>query len=459
MSVNISESTSRRNIGGLVSLLGAAAFLAVLDGSAVTASLDALSTSFRTPLEAIVWVTTAYLMACGAVLPLVGWLVARLGGRTTFLIGLVAFLAGSLLTGAAWSLPSLLVFRMLQGLGGGILEPAAIAVAAASAPRERVGWVMGRFSLIINIAPVLGPLLGALLSDHGLWRAIFLVNVPVGAAILLVALRVLPRAEPANTEAARPDLLGIALLAPGFTVGLFALNRWGAGGSAAVAWWSALVAAVLLVSYVLHALRTHRTPVLDLRLLRIPELAAALGVMATVGFTMFTQLTVLPMLAETRYGLHGIARGLLVSALGVGLLVSMVNAGRLSDRFGPRPLVVGGSLVNAAGLALVAVVHCSWPLPALLAVFVVIGLGFGSVASPSFASVYRTLSPEAAAQGTTALFMTVQLFASLGVTVLGAVLGAAARDGYTWTFAVLTVVALAAATLGARLPGRARAAQ
>jgi EmrB/QacA subfamily drug resistance transporter len=437
----------------LVSVLGAAAFVAVLDGTAVTASLATLTTSFDTTLPVVVWVTTGYLLAAGSVLPLVGWAVDRFGGRAVFLTGLAAFVAGSVLTGLAWSVEALIAFRVLQGFGGGLVEPASIAVAAAVAPREHVGRVMGRFSLIINIAPVVGPLLGTLFADNGLWRLIFLINLPLGALIVLAAIRCVPAANESTTSTS-PDLVGMILLAPGFVFVLLTINRWGAGADAAPVIVMASIGGVLLAVYVAHALRTPRVPVLDLRLLRTKAFAAALLVMCVVGFIMFSQLSVLPVLAEQQFGLHGIARGVLTSALGVGLLFSMSNAGRISDRVGPRPLVVGGSVVTAAGLGIVGLVYDSWPLPALLALYVVVGLGFGSVAAPTFASVYRTLPAESAAQGTTALFIVVQLFASVGVTVMGLLLDRGGAGVYSTAFTILAAAAVAAALIGTRLPGR-----
>ncbi|MDV6286893.1 DHA2 family efflux MFS transporter permease subunit [Rhodococcus jostii] len=447
------RSTLDRRTQILITVLGAAAFVAVLDGTAVTASLGTLTTSFDSTLPVVVWVTTGYLLAAASVLPLVGWAVDRFGGRAVFVAGLIAFVSGSVLTGFAWSVSTLILFRVLQGFGGGLVEPAAIAVAAAVAPREHVGRVMGRFSLIINIAPVVGPLVGALLADNGLWRAIFLINLPLGVLIVLAALRWVPATRTLDKPPA-PDFIGMGLLSPGFVFLLLMINRWGAGADVALVVVLAVIGVLLLTAYTVHALRTAKTPVLDLRLLRIRAFAAALLAMCAVGFIMFSQLSVLPMLAEEVFGLHGIGRGIITSALGVGLLISMVNAGRLSDKVGPRPLVVTGSLVTAVGLGTVSLVWEALPLAALLALYVVIGLGFGSVAAPSFASVYRTLAPESAAQGTTALFIVVQLFASIGVTVMGLLLDRGGADIYGTVFLVLAATALVAALVGTRLPGR-----
>lgn len=438
----------------LISVLGAAAFVAVLDGTAVTASLEVLRASFATDIATIVWVTSGYLVAAGAALPLVGWASDRYGGRTVFLVGLGMFVAGSLLTGAAWDVASLIAFRVVQGFGGGLLEPAALAVAAALAPRSQVGRVMGRFSLIINVAPVVGPLLGTLLADNGLWRLTFLINLPLGVLILVAALRWVP--APARASAgsppAAPDIRGMVLLSSGFVAVLWVVNR-SADGSAALVVVGAL-GGLALVGYVVHALRTTRSPVLDLRLLSTPSFAAALVGMAGVGFLMYSQLTIYPLLAESRFQLTGLGRGLLTAALGLGLIVSMSNAGSWSDRIGPRRIVTIGGLITAIGFGVLAITALSLPLWASMILTFVVGLGFGSVASPMFASVYRILPQASAAQGTTALFIVVQLFASVGVTVMGLLIGPDGAPPFAAVFAILAVTALAIAVNALRLPGR-----
>ncbi|OYO11083.1 MFS transporter [Enemella evansiae] len=454
---NSSDLHSRHTAGpvpGVIAVLGLAAFLAVLDGTAVTASLQTLAAAFGGELSLLVWVTSAYLMAAGTSLPLVGWASDRFGGRAVFLTGLAAFVAGSALSGLAWSAPVLIAARVVQGLGGGLLEPAAMAVAAALAPRNAVGKVMSRFSLVINIAPIVGPLVGTVLGDAGWWRWIFLLNLPIGLVILVTALRWVPAAAGAGgSGGAAPDLRGMALLTPGFVGLLLALNRWGAGAAGGQVLLLGLAGCLLLAGYVGHALRMSGTPVLDLRLLRSGPFRAALLAMCTVGVLMYTQLTVLPLVVEERFGITGLARSLLTVSLGVGLLLSMARAGGLSDSWGPRRLVVGGGIGTALGFGVFALVASSWPLWAAMLLFALIGLAFGCVAAPTFASVYRTLQPEQAAQGTTAMFMAVQGFAAVGATVTGVVAGAGPELPVRPLFLGLAVVAAIAALLGGRLPG------
>jgi EmrB/QacA subfamily drug resistance transporter len=441
--------------GAALTVLGLAALLAVLDGTVVAVALDPLAGAFGTTLAAVGWVTTAYLLAAATTLPLLGWATTRFGGKTVFLAGLVLFVLGSALAALAWSAGSLIAFRVLQGLGGGLLEPSSLGLAAALAGKDKVGKVLGTMSTIINVAPVLGPVVGGLLLGTGHWQWIFVVNLPLGVLVLVAALTLVPK-QPAGPAGERPaaDVRGLALLTAGFVGVLFALNRSahpGSGGTIAV---SAVIGLALLAGYVRHALTTTRVPALDLRLLRRPGFAAALPVMGLVGLIMYSQLTSLPVYASTRFHLHGFAQGILVTALGLGLLVSMTAGGRISDRTGPRPLVRTGALGTLAGLAVFTVWHDALPLPVLFALFVAVGLGFGLTASPTVASAYRTLPAPEQPQGTTALFMTVQLSASLGVTLLGVL---QSRTGEHWVTILFTVLVAAAAgivALSTALPGR-----
>lgn len=442
-----------RTTAVIVMALATAALMAVLDGTAVSVSLESLQASFHTSVSAIVWVTVGYLVAASLALPLVGWASDRYGGRRVFLIGLGIFVAGSVLSGLAWSVESLIGFRLIQGFGGGLLEPSAAALAAAVAPREQIGKVMGLLSLVINIAPVLGPLFGGVMSGHDLWRGIFLINIPLGALVLVAAIRLLPHQQ-ATHAGLRADIRGMLLLSPGFVALLLALNRWGDGAAATVVLPLALIGVTLLGLYVRHALTSEVPPVLNLQLLKVPSFAAAIGVMTLVGLTMYGMLIALPLYARSEHGLTGLSQGTLVTALGVGLLISMVNAARISDKVGPRPLVRAGSIGTAAGLAVFAAVHSTWPLLALVALFFLIGLAFGATASPTFSSVYRVLSPEDAAQGTTSMFIAVQLAASVGVTLIGFLVSRGEGSAYTILFWILTGAAVTITLLSSKLPGR-----
>ncbi|MDR6867613.1 EmrB/QacA subfamily drug resistance transporter [Microbacterium resistens] len=435
-----------------IAAMALAAFMAVLNGTTVTASLEAMGPALGTSISGAVWVTTVYLVAASAAVPLIGWLTTRIGSARVLQMALTGFAVGSLLCGFAWDLSSMLVFRVLQGVSGGMLEPAALAVIGLIAPVSRMGRVMGFVSLVINIGPVVGPLLGGVLVGAGAWVWIFWINVPLAALVGLAAWRLLPREEGSGDRGARIDVLGLVLLPPGFVLLLLGLNRWGAGAELGVVIAFTVVGAALLALYVRHALRVD-APLLDIRLLRIPSFAATLGVMSVVGLVMYTQLTVLPILAERSLGLEPLWRAVPVAVLGLGLLVSMTVAGSLSDTIGPRLLIRGGAAVTTVTAALIAFGHDRWPLAVVLGLVALLGLGFGSIASPAFASIYRVLPKRSVGQGTAALFITVQLFASAGVTVVGFLTEASANPA-TSAYILIAVAALAVTLVASLLPGR-----
>jgi MFS family permease len=242
------------------------------------------------------------------------------------------------------------------------------------------------------------------------------------------------------------------LLSPGFAAVLFAIERIGAQAAA----WSivlpAVAGAVLLGGYARRARRVAR-PVIDLGLFRSAGFASSVGVMALVGFLMYSLLVGLPLYARDIHDLTGIAQGVLVTALGAGLLASMALAARRSDVVGPRRLAGPGAVVTALGLAVFAAVQDTAPLGLLIVVFVAVGLGFGSVAAPTFSSVYRTVPAERAGQATTTLFIVVQTSASFGVTVIGLLMARLGVDSFGPLALILTLDAVLIALLSRRLPG------
>ena len=277
---------------------------------------------------------------------------------------------------------------------------------------------MGFLSLVVNVAPVLGPLLGGLFIEGGHWRWIFLVNVPLGIAVAVVALLVVPD-DPGDPGAARSDLKGLGLLSPGFALVLLAIERIGVGA----AWWQVVVTAVagvgLLVGYVARARRVPGRSI-DPRMFAHRGFASSVGVMALVGFLMYSLLVALPLYARDVHGREGIAQGVLVTALGVGLLVSMALAARASDVLGPRRLAGPGALVTALGLGVVVLVQDTAGIGVLLRA-VRRRSGSGSAPWPRRRSRASTAPcrPSGSAQATTTMFIVVQTSASFGVTVIG----------------------------------------
>src|ERR1700730_17568740 len=196
-------------VAGVV-LLGA--IMSILDTTVVNVAIDHLAGAFHSSLTTIQWVITGYTLALAAVIPVSGWAADRFGTKRIYLWSLVLFTLGSALSGLAWSAGSLILFRVLQGIGGGMIMPAVMTIMTKKAGPHRMGRVMGVLGVPMLVAPILGPLLGGWLVDNASWRWIFFINLPIGIVAFILALIVLEPDQP--QPAHRLDWLGMALLLP-----------------------------------------------------------------------------------------------------------------------------------------------------------------------------------------------------------------------------------------------------
>src|SRR3981081_2710180 len=172
------------------------AIMAILDTTVVNAALQALPIQFHTSFDTIQWVATGYMLALATVIPITGWASDRFGTKRLSLVAITLFLIGSMLAGLAWNIESLIIFRVVQGLGGGMLMPAGMTILTKTAGPQRVGRVMAVLGVPMLLGPIGGPILGGWLVDAVSWRWIFYINVPIGLIAILLAWRLLPQDEP-----------------------------------------------------------------------------------------------------------------------------------------------------------------------------------------------------------------------------------------------------------------------
>lgn len=405
----------------LVGVIMLGAFAVQLDATMTNVAVNTLLREFDAGLPTIQWVGTGYLLAMTTMIPLTGWAADRYGTRALWTCSLAGFLLGSLLSGFAWSAGSLIAFRVVQGLGGGMLVPLAQTILAQAAGPDRLGRVMAAIGIPAMLGPVLGPVLGGLIVTDLNWRWIFFVNVPVCLAGLLLARRVLPDARP--TGAAPLDLLGLTLLPPGcaaLVYGLAEAGRHGRFDDPAVLFALSLGVA-LLVGFALHALRTPREPLIDLRLLADRTFAACAAVVFLSGIALFGAIILLPLYQQQVRGASALHAGLLLAPQGLGMAFGLVTAGRLTDRTGPRPIVLAGLAVAAAGTLTYTRVAADTSQPLLAAALTVTGVGMGATIVPVLASPYRRLPASAIPRATSAIRIFQQLGGAFGGAVLAVV--------------------------------------
>lgn len=447
-----------------------AAILALLDMTVVNVAIDHLAVEFDVSLATIQWLSTGYLLAVAVAIPIAGWAIDRFGGRKVWLTSTGAFLAGSLLAGLAWNAPSLIAFRVVQGLGGGMIEPVVMAMLVSAAGPKRIGRAMSLMLIPINLGPVIGPIVGGLIVDEVNWRWIFLVNLPLGIVALWLGRKYIPEDAPRDPQRSRFDLRGVLLLPPGFALVVYTLTASAEHGGMvnARSMLSLAAGALLLVVYVTHALRMTGTPLLDVRLFsNIPFVLTSL-VLAMVASIGFATVFLLPLYYQQVHDATALEAGLLVAPFGVGAALGMAIAGRYGDRFPARGFGLAGGLLLFASSFGLAGVERDVSDASIGAFTALRGFSIALVVGPMMANAYRLVKAELVPRATTAMYIVFQLGASLGVAVSAVVLQRAVDangpaglpEAYGRIFlghAVVALVILVAVTVMGRLQARAAA--
>jgi EmrB/QacA subfamily drug resistance transporter len=403
-------------IAGIVTLGG---IMSSLDTTAVNVALDTLAGDFGASITSVQWVATGYLLALATVIPLAGWASDRFGAKRVWIGSVGLFLAGSMLAGAAWSIGSLILFRVLQGLGGGMIIPVGMTLLTRAAGPSRVGRVMGILGVQMLLGPVLGPVIGGLLVEHAGWRWIFYVNVPIGALAIPLAARLLPR------EASRPgerfDGLGFLLISPGLASVIYGLAKVEESGFAdPQAFAPILVGIALVAAFILHARRSKA--LIDASLFRERTFTAGVGTTFFLGMGLFGALFLLPLYYQGARGVSPFVAGLLMVPQGIGAAIMMPFSGRATDRTGPGPVVLGGLALILAGTLPFALAGGSMPYSLLAVALFVRGLGMGAATMPAMAGAYASLDGASIAQAASTLNVFKRLGSSLGVALVSIIL-------------------------------------
>ncbi|RNL86945.1 DHA2 family efflux MFS transporter permease subunit [Halostreptopolyspora alba] len=435
-------------VGGLASLLAT---------TIVGVALDDARVALGASTAQIQWVATAYLLTLAVVVPTMPWALGRLGAGPLWRLSLLVFAVASLLCGAAWSATSLVVFRVLQGVGGGLILPLLQTILATAAGPRRLGRVMALVAVPGQLAPLAGPLLGGLLIDGPGWRWVFWISVPLSVAALALSWRGIPARVPAEP---RPlDVLGLLLLCPGVAMLLYGCAQITASAWAPPAWAPIAVGAALLGAYVVRTRRSGRA-MLELRLFATPSFALAAGLMAVAGASIFGPMTLLPLFYQQVRGATGVETGLLLAPLALATMAALPLSGRLTDRIGPRPVLLAGTAVAALATLPYVLVPKADDLGLGAALFVRgAGLAFATV--PITVAAYDRLAPTDIPGATTLLSVVQRVGGSFGTAVLLSVVdrqlatGDSSLQAYGFAFGCTLVLSLVALVPAALLPRRA----
>jgi EmrB/QacA subfamily drug resistance transporter len=410
-----------REILTLASVVVLGAIMTILDATIVNVALPTLGRDFHTSIATIQWVPTVYLLAFASVIPLTGWASRRLGVKELWLVSLAAFTLGSLLAGLSWSIGALIAFRVLQGLGGGMIMPLGQMILAQAAGPKRMGRVMSIVGVPMLLAPIFGPVIGGALADAASWRWIFFVNLPVAAVAFVLAIKLLPRVPRSGRHSL--DVVGAILLPGGTALSLWGLAEVGQKGTIAAALpLTALVVGLVLVAcFVVHALRTTN-PLIDVRLFARRGFGAAAATNLTLGIALFGVALLLPLYFQIIRGRSPFDTGLLLIPQGLGAACAISLAGALTDRVGARRVVPVGivlALIGTLAYTRIAVDSGYWYLAGAL---FLIGAGLGATITPSMAAAYHDLEPAEMPGATSAINVVQRVAGSVGTALLAVVL-------------------------------------
>jgi EmrB/QacA subfamily drug resistance transporter len=405
----------------VVVVLGA--IMTILDATIVNVALPTLGRDLHASISTIQWVPTVYLLTFASVIPLSGWAAGRFGTKTVWLTSLAVFMAGSLLAGLSWSIGALIAFRVLQGLGGGMIMPLGQAMLAQVAGPDRMGRVMSIIGVPMLLVPIFGPLIGGSLIAVASWHWIFFVNIPVGLVAVALAVRLLPGGGARRRE--RLDALGLVLLSGGLGAGLYGLAEMGQRARVLdPAGLGPLAAGIVLVAlFVAHARRVER-PLIDVRLFARRGFGTAAVANFVLGVALFGVALLLPLYFEILRGRTPFETGLLLAPQGLGAACAISLAGFLTDKLGARRIVPVGVVLALAGTGIYTGIGLSTPYWLLALALFLVGAGLGATITPSMAAAFQGLPRAAIGDATSGINVVQRVAGSVGSALLAVVLQA-----------------------------------
>jgi EmrB/QacA subfamily drug resistance transporter len=401
-----------------------ATVMAILDVTVVSVAQRTFIAEFASTQAVVAWTMTGYTLALATVIPLVGWAADRFGTKRLFIGTLVAFMLGSLLCALASTIAQLIIFRVVQGVGGGMLLPLGFVIMTREAGPLRLGRLMSIMSIPMLLAPIAGPILGGWLIDTASWKWIFIINVPIGLATMALAAIVFPKdhSEPSETL----DVVGLLLLSPGLATFLFAVSSIPRCGTVADrrVLIPAAIGLAFIAGFVLHALHRADHPLIDLRLFQNRVISSANVTMLIFAGAFFGAGLLLPSYFQQALHHTPMQAGVHLIPQGLGAMLTMRLTGPLVDRQGPGKIVLVGIGLIVAGLGTFAfgVARQVQYEPTLLVGLAIMGLGMGCTMMPLSVASVQALTEHQIARGTTLMSVSHQVGGSIGTALMSMVL-------------------------------------
>ena len=397
-----------------------ATIMQVLDTTIANVALPSMTGDLGASQDTITWVLTSYIVAAAIMTPVTGWLADRIGKRELFLISIVGFVLSSLLCGIAWSLPSMVVFRVAQGIFGAAIVPLSQTFLLDINPREKAGSAMAMWGAGIMVGPIIGPTLGGWLTESYNWRWVFLINLPVGIIAFLGCAAYLPRSV---KRLRKFDFFGFAMLSLGIGALQLMLDRGGeVDWFAAPEIWLYLFLTVSgFWAFVIHILGSD-LPFLEPAMFRDRNFTTGLMFIFIIGIILLASLALLPPMLSRIFGYPTITTGLVMGPRGIGTMASMIIVGRLMRTMDPRIMVMAGLVLTAASLYFMTGFSPQMGSGPVIWTGVLQGLGLGLVFVPLSTIAFSTIDARFRADATSLFSLVRNIGSSIGISIVSVML-------------------------------------
>lgn len=401
----------------------------IVDTSVVNVSLGHIRGSLSASVDESTWSITSYLVSNAIIIPMTGW-ISRLVGRKKYLIlSISLFTLSSLFCGLAWSLQSLVFFRVLQGLGGGALQPLSQSILLETFPPKEHGMAMAIFGVGIMFGPIVGPLLGGWITDNWSWRWIFYINIPIGMLSILMVILVIRDPHYAKAAKMRIDYMGLMLLALGLGCLQVVLDKgqsedWFSSDFIA---WVSVVSVLSLALFIIREFFAEH-PIVDLRVFKHIPFTTGNAVMFFAFFNLFGSIVLLPIFLQSLMGYTATLAGLVLGPGGLATLIGMPLAGRLVTRVNPKGLLAFGIAVSAYSVYLMSRFSLTADFPAVIWPRVVLGVGMAFIFIPLTTLTLSGIKKEEMGNATGIYNLLRNLGGSFGVAYVTTVLSRGAQE-------------------------------
>ncbi|HHN65048.1 MAG TPA: DHA2 family efflux MFS transporter permease subunit [Nitrospirae bacterium] len=400
----------------------------IIDTSVVNVSLDHIRGALSAGIDEATWAITAYLVSNAIIIPITGWLSRLIGRKNYLIISIAMFTGSSLLCGSAWSLRSLVIFRIIQGIGGGALQPLSQSILLEVFPPAQHGMAMALFGIGIMFGPIIGPLLGGWITDNWSWRWIFYINVPIGVVSILLTLLIIQDPPYMRRIRMKIDYWGLIFLSAGLGSLQFVLDKgqredWFA--SPVIVVFSIISVVSLILFIIQEAFSDH--PIVHLGLFRDRTFTMGNILMFFAFFNLFGSIVLLPIYLQTLMGYTAFLAGLVLGPGGVATMIALPVAGRLVNRYNPKGILVVGIVISALSTYLMSLFNLQIDFWAAVWPRVVLGVGMGFLFIPLTTLTLSHIPKEKMTEATAMYNLLRNIGGSVGVAFVTTILARRAQ--------------------------------